>query len=315
MRVLIADDDATTRLVEKAVIQKLGHDCIVANDGDAAWAILQSQPVDVLITDWVMPGLDGLELCRRLRAREADTYTYTILATAMSERADVLAGMEAGADDFLVKPIDPFAVQTRLIAAARVTGLHNELNAFRAQLERANGNLAEQARTDPLTQLGNRLRLEEDLYVLHSAARRHGRAYSIVMCDIDHFKAYNDTYGHPQGDDTLQRVASVFAVDKRAGDTAYRYGGEEFILLLADALLPGAVIAVERLRQSVEDLAIVHTGNAPAGVVTISAGIATYEPGLACSSAEILEQADEALYCAKREGRNRVATSGITVIH
>src|SRR5258708_3710166 len=135
MRVLIADDEATTRLVIRAVVAKLGHECLVAEDGDQAWAILQSEQVEVLITDWVMPGLDGLELCRRVRSRSTDRYTYTILATAMSQRADVLAGMEAGADDFLIKPIDPFAVQTRLIAAERVTALHNQLDGYRAQLE------------------------------------------------------------------------------------------------------------------------------------------------------------------------------------
>ncbi len=309
MRVLIADDEATTRIVVKAMVQKLGHEALVAIDGDEAWDVLQSVAIDVLITDWVMPGLDGLELCRRVRAQSAGTYTYTILATAMSERADVLAGMQAGADDFLIKPIDPFAVQTSLIAAERVTELHNQLNRFRGQLEILNGELAEQARTDPLTHLGNRLRLEEDLYALHSRAQRHGRPYSIAMCDLDHFKEFNDTYGHPQGDDSLQRVAAVLAVDMRGGDSAYRFGGEEFTLLLADALLPGAVIAVDRLRESIEGLAIPHAGNTPFGVLTVSAGVATYDPTGVLTSAEVLEHADQALYAAKHNGRNQVATT------
>jgi diguanylate cyclase (GGDEF)-like protein len=311
MRVLVADDEATTRLVVKAVVQKLGHDCLVANDGDRAWALLQTTPIDVLITDWMMPGLDGPELCRRVRGRPSDAYayTYTILATVMSDRADVLAGMQAGADDYLIKPLDPFDVQTRLIAAERVTELHTEIADYRLQLERLNGDLAEEARTDPLTQLGNRLRLSEDLRIVHARAQRHGRPYSIAMCDLDHFKAYNDTYGHPQGDQALQHVAAVLAADQRADDTAYRYGGEEFIIIYADERLPGAVAAATHLRQTIEALAIPHTGNHPHRILTISVGIATYEPGNDQSASSILKQADQALYTAKQHGRNQIATA------
>ncbi len=310
MRVLVADDEATTRLVVKAVVQKLGHECLVANDGDRAWVLLQTTPIDVLITDWMMPGLDGPELCRRVRGRPSDAYayTYTILATVMSDRADILAGMEAGADDYLIKPLDPFDVQTRLIAAERVTELHTEIADYRLQLERLNGDLAEQARTDPLTQLGNRLRLREDLQIVHARAQRHARPYSIAMCDLDHFKAYNDTYGHPQGDQALQHVAAVLAADQRADDTAYRYGGEEFIIIYADEHLPGAAAAANHLLRTIEALAIPHTRNDPHGILTISVGIATYEPGNDQSAATILEQADQALYTAKQHGRNQIAT-------
>jgi len=310
MRVLVADDETTTRLLVKAVVQKLGHECLVANDGDRAWSLLQSIPIDVLITDWMMPGLDGPELCRRIRSRPADTnaYTYTILATVMSARADVLAGMQAGADDYLIKPLDPFDVQTRLIAAERVTTLHTELADYRIQLQRHNGELAEEARTDPLTQLGNRLRLREDLQILHARARRHARPYSIAMCDLDNFKAYNDTYGHPRGDEALQHIAAILAAEQRAGDTAYRYGGEEFVVLYADEQLVGAVIATDRLRQTIEKLAVPHVGNSPHGILTISVGVATYEPGHDHTAAAILELADQALYAAKQRGRNQTAT-------
>ena len=305
MRVLVADDETTTRLVVKAVVQRLGHECLVAADGDRAWTLLEEFPVDVLITDWMMPGLNGPELCRRIRARTADTYTYIILATVLSERHDIIAGMEAGADDYLTKPLDPFDVQTRLIAAERVTAIHRELAEFRAELQRLNRELAEQARTDPLTQLGNRLRLREDLDTLHARAQRRGATYSIAMCDLDHFKTYNDTYGHPQGDAALQQVAAIIAADLRTGDSAYRYGGEEFVLLLADASLPGAVKATERIRAAVESLAIPHRGNNPPGILTISAGVAAFTPDIDASA--IIEQADQAMYTAKQHGRNRVA--------
>ncbi len=260
MRVVVADDDAAPRRALTDTVRRLGHECLTAVNGEQAWELVQARDVDVLITDWVMPDLDGPELCRRIRARATDTYTYTIIATVTSDHAKVLEGMRAGADDFLVKPIDPFAVETRLIAAARVTALHDQIDLYRRRLERANSDLAEQARTDPLTKLGNRRRLEEDLHTLHSGSERHGRPYSIAMFDLDHFKSFNDTYGHPCGDGALRQVAAVLAADTRAGDTAYRFGGEEFILLLADEALPGALIAVERFRATIESLAIPHVG-------------------------------------------------------
>ncbi len=319
MRVLVADDEATTRLVVRAAVQKLGHECLVAEDGDRAWALLQASPVDVLLTDWMMPGVDGPELCRRIRAHPADRYTYIILATSMSERDDILSGMQAGADDYLIKPLDPFAVQTRLIAAERVTALHQQLASFRMQLEGLNDELAGQARTDALTHLGNRRRLQEDLAKVHAGARRHHRPYSIAMCDLDHFKNFNDAYGHGPGDNALQQVAAVLHADPRTEDSAYRYGGEEFVILFTDEHLPGALAATERVRAAVQALGIPHAGNAPPGIMTISAGVATFEPEADLDANVILERADQALYVAKQQGRNLVvapeceATRGATV--
>jgi two-component system, cell cycle response regulator len=307
MRVLVADDETTSRLVIQAVVQRLGHECLIAPDGDRAWALLQRSHVDVLITDWMMPGIDGPELCRRIRAAGTHAYTYIILATGLGERGDIVVGMQAGADDYLIKPLDPFDVQSRLIAAERVTALHRQLTQARAQLEHLNGELAEQARTDPLTQLGNRLRLREDLHTLHARAERHGRPYSIAMFDLDEFKLYNDTYGHPQADSALQRIAALLATDLRAEDAAYRYGGEEFIVVLADETLSGAVKATERIRTAVENLAIPHRRSNSRGILTISAGVATYTPRTSATPDTVLEQADRALYVAKQQGRNRVA--------
>ena len=255
----------------------------------------------------MMPGLDGPELCRLLRARTTDSYTYIILATALAERSDVLAGMQAGADDYLIKPLEPFDLRTRLIAAERVTALHRELAHARREQQRLNRELAEQARTDPLTQLGNRLRLREDLERVHARARRHARPYSIALCDLDHFKTYNDTYGHPQGDTALQQIAAILAADLRAGDTAYRYGGEEFVIIYAEDDLPDATRATERLRHTIQSLAIPHRVNHPTGILTISAGVATYTPATNTDANALIEQADRALYTAKQRGRNRIA--------
>jgi two-component system, cell cycle response regulator len=308
--VLVADDDATCRLVVQHVVERLGHRCIPADDGEQAWRVLQDRVVDVLVTDWMMPGLDGPELCRRVRSSEGRRYTYIILATGLSDRDDMVAGMEAGADDYLTKPIDPFDVQTRLIAAARVTGLHHQLDEFRTELERLNDRLAIQARTDPLTELGNRLRLHEDLSAVHTRAAASGESYALAMCDLDWFKGYNDTNGHLQGDEALRQVAAALARGCRVTDRAYRYGGEEFVIVFNDETIAGATTAAERLRRSVELLGL-HRGPEPgAGVMTISVGVAGWDVESGLESSAVLEQADAALYEAKEEGRNRVVTYG-----
>ena len=303
MRVVVADDDATCRHVATAVVQRLGHECITVADGEQAWNTLQDRVVDVLITDWMMPGLDGPELCRRVRDRAEAEYTYIILVTSRGDSENVVAGMEAGADDYLTKPLDPFDVQTRLIAAARVTALHHQLGEFRTQLERLNAQLADQARTDPLTSLGNRLRLHEDLAEVERRARRSGIPYAVAICDLDYFKRYNDQHGHLEGDEALRRVAGAIAASCRLTDRAYRYGGEEFVILYEDTV-DGAAVAAERLRRAVEAMAIPHPGARPPGILTVSIGVAApTDPG---DGDGVLRSADAALYRAKELGRNRV---------
>jgi two-component system cell cycle response regulator len=292
------------------MVEAFGHECLAAGDGQIAWELLEESAVDVVISDWLMPGLDGIELCRRIRERArpaADPrYVYVILATALSDGQDRLTGMRAGADDYLVKPVDPTDLQARLIVAARITALHRELARHRGELERLNAQESKAARTDPLTQLGNRLRLEEDLAAMRARTERYGHRYCAVLCDLDHFKAYNDTMGHPAGDQALRAVASVIRNGSRSGDTAYRYGGEEFVVILPEQTLATAGVAAERLRRSVEQLAIPHPGLDPPGVVTLSAGVAELVSGDASSVERLVADADAALYRAKELGRNRV---------
>jgi len=295
------DDEPLARLALEAAVERLGHEWTAAEDGEAGWRRFVEDEPDVLITDLLMPRMDGLELCRRARAHTATRggYTYVILTTVLGDREDVARGMEAGADDYLVKPVEPFDLQMRLVAARRVTDLHRELARFRAELSTL-------AHTDPLTRLGNRLSLEEDLRSLDARGRRYGRGYCLAMCDIDRFKAYNDSLGHHAGDEALRAVADTIKQALRAGDGIYRYGGEEFLIVLPEQTPETARIAVERVRSSVERLAIPHAA-VPAGVVTLSVGVAAYRPGDAATVEELLEQADAALYRAKSAGRNRVA--------
>ena len=299
MRVLVADDDLGSRLVAQAAVEGLGHECRIAADGDEAWEIWQTYHPDVLITDRVMPGLDGLTLCRVIRAAEHDAYTYIVLVTSSDRREDVLSGLQAGADDYIVKPLDLFTLEARLLVARRVTSLHAELTRTRVEL-------SEQAHTDPLTKLHNRLRLNEDLEMLHANSERYGRPYSLGLCDVDYFKRYNDTYGHQAGDEALRTVADTLSRHAREGDRLYRYGGEEFLLLLPEQSARAAAKALERFRAALQGLRIEHASG-PVGVLTCSVGIATYVPGSLASSAQLLKSADEALYQAKAAGRNRIA--------
>ena len=305
MKVLVVDDDPNSRLILDAAVRRLGHDCRTAFDGTEAWEMIRSHRPDVVISDWIMPGLSGVDLCRRIRSDEQAAYTYIIMVTSNGGPEAIFDGMGAGADDYLVKPVDLGGLQARLIAAARVTALHRGLSEQRAELNERNGELTNLARLDPLTGLGNRRALEEDLELLEARVRRYAHRYCVALADIDHFKSYNDTYGHPAGDLAIQDVASQLRLQARAGDSLYRYGGEEFLCIFPEQSLATGSFAVERMRVGVERLAIPHTGSA-AGVLTISAGLAVLDPGLISSAKDVVKQADDALYRAKVRGRNRV---------
>ncbi|MDI2035720.1 GGDEF domain-containing response regulator [Paenarthrobacter nitroguajacolicus] len=296
MKILIADDDQISRMITKAAVEQSGHECIVAVDGDSAWQLFQEHSPEAVVTDLMMPGLNGLDLCRAIRAAEEDRYTYIILVTSHGSRKDVLAGMEAGADDYVTKPLDPFSLHIRLLAAQRITSLHADLARYRSAL-------TEQARTDPLTKVHNRLKLSEDLGVLHDGS--HG--YCLAMVDVDNFKSYNDIYGHQAGDAALVAIAATLAGEIRATDAVYRFGGEEFLLLLREQSAATAETVMERVRAAVHDLRIEHSGD-PDGVLTISAGIAAAtDGGHRTGTEQLLKEADLALYAAKAAGRNRVA--------
>ena len=305
MNILVADDDPTFRLIAEAVLRNLGHEYRSVSDGTQAWEAVRSERPDVVISDWLMPGLTGPQLCRNIRASAPGEYTYFIMLTGHGSSDEILEGMSAGADDYLVKPLRPDDLHARLIAADRVTSLHRRLADRRVQMEGHNDALATLARRDPLTGLRNRLALDEDLEVLEARVVRYGHRYSIALLDIDRFKTYNDTYGHPAGDRILRAVADELSAQVRGGDAVYRYGGEEFLGLFPEQSLATGTIALERMRLGVEQLALPHEGKLR-GVVTVSAGIAVMDPDHPRPASEVLQEADEALYRAKRLGRNQV---------
>jgi diguanylate cyclase (GGDEF)-like protein len=288
MKVLIADDEPGSRLLLAAALQRLGHECVVTEDGAAAWERYQEIAPEMVITDWQMPGLDGTELAARIRSAPDAPYTYVLVLTGAADEQTARGTMEAGADDVITKPLDVADLDRKLIAAERVTSLHRRLHA--------------DARHDPLTGIGNRLRLAEDLAAVCARAARYGHSYSVVVFDVDHFKAYNDGEGHLHGDEVLRRVAHALRDAARGGDVVYRYGGEEFVVLLPEQTLQSATQAAERLRATIEALALPHPGG---GVVTVSAGVSGFGDG-GCSPEDLFAAADKALYAAKAAGRNRV---------
>jgi two-component system chemotaxis response regulator CheY len=288
LRVLIADDEPGTRLMLAEAVGRLGHECTQAEDGAHALQLFYELAPEVVITDWDMPELDGTALARGIRAAPDMPYTYVIVLTGRADEDAARTAIRAGADDLVIKPLDPVVLERKLIAAERTTGLHRQLHG--------------DARQDALTGVGNRRRLTEDLAALSGRVARYGHIYCVALFDIDHFKALNDRAGHVAGDEVLRAVGRALADAIRGGDTMYRYGGEEFLVVLSEQTLESGARAGERLRAAVEALHLEHPDGGP---VTVCAGVAG--PGSpSCSSDELIALADRALYRAKELGRNRV---------
>jgi two-component system, cell cycle response regulator len=307
MDILLAEDDRVAALKLSRSLEKLGHRVTTVADGAAAWRRILDGNVTLLISDWMMPAMDGPDLCRLVRGRVDALYTYIILLTSRDSREDRLTGMEAGADDFLTKPFDAAELIARLNVARRILAMQEELRAHAAtlqtlqeQLERQNALLAELAVTDTLTGLKNRRHFFESLVTALSFAGRTAQPISLLLFDVDHFKAHNDAFGHPAGDEALKTVAALLRDYARAHEVVSRYGGEEFAILLPGADESAARQAAERLRQVVSDWTW------PLRRVTISVGIAT-AVGRTVEAETLVREADQALYAAKRRGRNRCA--------
>lgn len=291
MKILVAEDQVVAAMHLRRVLEKLGHEVTVAPDGEAAWERIRDDDYPLLISDWMMPHLDGPDLCRRIRDARLDRYTYIILLTSLDRQEDRVKGLRAGADDFLTKPPDPAELSVRLEIADRILAVHD-------QLARQNARLAELASTDELTGVKNRRRFGEDLELLYTQADRHGFPLSLILMDIDHFKAYNDAFGHPAGDRVLHEVGAILRTNIRGHDVVARYGGEEFAVLLPTTDESGAMEAADRLRRAIAGRDWPHRP------VTASFGVATTGVETADASA-LVDQADRALYMAKEAGRDR----------
>ncbi len=301
--VLIAEDDPIFRRILENWFKRWDYCVTTVENGLDAWEVLQRDGAPQLaILDWMMPGMDGIELCRRIRSRDQGTYLYVLLLTAKDNKQDMIAGLEAGADDYLTKPFDVDELRARVWAGRRILDLQ-------AALIRAHDELQFAAAHDPLTALWNRGAILDLLKREVSRRQRTGDALGVIMADIDYFKKINDTHGHLVGDAVLQEVTRRLAASVRPYDVVGRYGGEEFLIVFPGCTGPNLILGAERLRHCIADQPIeTSVGQIP---VTLSLGLASVEQDeketLDCET--FLRIADEALYVAKARGRNRVETA------
>ena len=299
MKVLIAEDSDVTRHLLRSQLQNWGYEVVLASDGTEAWRVLQQPDAPRLaILDWMMPGLDGVDVCRRVRALGAEPYIYVILLTGRDRSQDIVRGLGAGADDYITKPFEAQELEVRARAGRRIVELS-------AQLVAANEKLRIEASHDALTGLRNRRALMEVLTHDCGRAAREHTPMALVMIDLDHFKRVNDTHGHGAGDDVLREASRRMSACLRPYDVLARFGGEEFMLVLPACQPAEAIQVAERLRIALHDAPFPLEG-AKAIQVTCSAGIATCSGGANIDTNAFIEAADVALYRAKSGGRNRV---------
>jgi len=301
--VLIAEDDPIFRRILQSWLQRWDYRVIAVDNGLEAWDALQKEGApQMAILDWMMPGMDGIELCRRIRSRRQSPYRYVLLLTAKDDKQDVVAGLEAGADDYLTKPFDVDELRARVRAGKRILDLQDALLHARDALRF-------EAEHDPLTGLWNRGAILGWLKKEVERQRRTEDSLGVLMADLDDFKKINDTCGHLVGDAVLQEVARRLAAAVRSYDSVGRYGGEEFLILVPGCDALNLVVTAERLRHSVAGRPI-DTSAGPI-TVTLSVGLVAAEPqdlgSLHCEV--LLRAADAALYAAKAEGRNRVESA------
>jgi two-component system, cell cycle response regulator len=299
MKLLVADDSPTSRAMLKSVLSHWGYEVILAEHGEEAWEKLaEPDAPPMAILDWVMPHLTGPEVCRRVRASRREPYTYILLLTSKNTKLETVEGLEAGADDYIIKPFDQHELQVRLRAGKRIIELQMDL--LRAREE-----LRERANKDLLTMLPNRSAISTTLDQEISRAHRDQRTVGVILLDIDHFKKINDTYGHFAGDAVLRESAARLRGNIRTYDQIGRYGGEEFLVVLPNCDLEQATAQAERMRQKLSASSMMVDGAEV--TVTASFGV-TVTDGTERSPDLFVRVADEALYKAKASGRNCVSS-------
>jgi len=298
MKILIAEDELVSRRLLEAFLRKWGYAVVAVAKGDDAWALLEAEePPRMAILDWMMPGIEGVEICRRVRERSERPYTYMILLTAHGHKQSLLAGLKAGADDYLSKPFDADELRARLQVGERILKVQDELIAARDALHF-------QATHDVLTGVASRGAAFEFLVRELARGYREDKPVGVVLADLDHFKEINDKFGHMAGDIVLQEVARRMIKCTRSYDCVGRYGGEEFLIIFPSSTDEGILRLAERMRRSMEATPV----RTPEGEIAITAsfGVMAIRSSGRHDVNKLLRLVDAALYRAKNTGRNRV---------
>jgi diguanylate cyclase (GGDEF)-like protein len=296
-RILVIDDSKLILHVAKTILSKQGHQVLLAEDGNIGLRTAATEHPDLILLDLILPGMDGYEVCQRIKKGDATSEIPVIMLTSKSEAADKVRGLEMGASDYVTKPFDEGELMARV-------NIHLHIRELHESLKEKNRQLKEMANRDGLTGLYNHRYFKETILNDFQRAVRYHESLSCVMFDIDHFKKFNDNYGHQAGDMVLRTLGSLIDNLVRGSDLPARYGGEEFVLLMYHTAPKEALMVAERLRKAVEQ----HKFQADDLVLTvnISVGVASFPHPEIADAKTLIECADKALYRAKEEGRNRV---------
>jgi len=297
LKILVADDSAIYRKLVEHTLSDDNHNVIFAKNGREALDLYAKHAPALVITDWTMPDITGLELCQKIRKDFKQHFAHIILLTSNTNKEQVVEGLAAVADDYLTKPFHQGELRARVNVGLRVVELHRQVQAKNRQLE-------EMALTDPLTGLSNRRAIDIWITRQLSAAARHDFTIWVAICDLDHFKKVNDTYGHDAGDTVLKAFAEVLKNNTRQSNICGRQGGEEFLAIITHVERDNSIIAFERIRKQIEEQKFnINTQNFS---VTTSIGVAGFRGTRPPAFADLLASADAALYSAKHKGRNRI---------
>jgi two-component system, cell cycle response regulator len=295
--VAVVDDDSSIRRLVSMILRRNGYSVLEATSGEEAQQVLWTHPWDLAVLDRWLPDLDGIVLCQQIKQDPALRNRYVIILTGEDEQQDKIEGLNTGADDYITKPFSHPELLARIRAGKRIVDLQNELIASNRRLELL-------SITDGLTQLYNHRHFQEEMSRKYEESSRYQRPLSLAMIDIDHFKKFNDTYGHAAGDEVLRRVSALLKESVRSADLAARYGGEEFAVMMPETPLQEATIVAEKVRSMIEEEGVVF--GEQTFLVTVSIGVANYPHSAFRSPHELIDAADHALYEAKRKGRNQV---------
>jgi len=307
MKILLVDDTKTDQLIMRAYLEELGHEVILGNNGVEAVESYSTNKPDLILMDVIMPEMDGLQAAAEIRKDTTDWIPIIFLSARVNPE-DITIGIEAGGDDYLTKPVNQKVLVAKLKAMQRIAQMRQKLLKVSSALEIANKELKMLVNVDGLTGLSNRRNLDRVLKQDMARSMRYKQPLTVMLADVDHFKAFNDHYGHLAGDDCLKKIASALSgVCKRGTDLVARYGGEEFAIILPDTKVENAMMVAEKLRVAVENQNIPHEYSSTSSYCSVSIGVYTKIVEKSDTAESLLHKADEGLYQSKETGRNKAS--------